>query len=225
MSKGDKENAESGKKENARTVIQAQFWNFLCQVMKKSNNNNTKLNRPALFLDRDGVINNDYGHVHSKDKFDFIPGIFELAARANLAGYLTVIVTNQAGIGKGLYSLEQFKILSIWMCEEFKQNGTTIDAIYYSPFHPSDAEGVYLKDEPTRKPGAGMFLEATKDLNINIYESIMVGDKLSDMKAAILAKITNNYLFSPFCELQIHEKLISRVNQISNFSQSHFPRS
>ena len=153
--------------------------------------------KPALFLDRDGVINEDYGYVHQKDDFDFIPGIFELVTCAKSAGYLIIVVTNQAGIGRGLYSLEQFRDLSTWMCECFRASGASIDAIYYSPFHPTEGLGRFLLKEDTRKPAAGMFFEAFRDFNISLSGSIMVGDKLTDMEASFAAGITQNYLLTP----------------------------
>ena len=124
---------------------------------------NYKEKKPALFLDRDGVINEDYGYVHSQNNFDFIPEIFSLVSKAKALGYLCVVITNQAGIGRGMYTIEQFYSLSKWMCEQFEAGDGVIDAIYYSPFHPTEAIGEFLVDENTRKPGAGMFIEAIKD--------------------------------------------------------------
>lgn len=161
-----------------------------------SNTKRQESPRAAFFLDRDGVINKDHGYVHSKESFDFIPGIFELVVSARANGYLCIVVTNQAGIGRGLYTTRQFKTLSIWMCDQFQDRGALIDAIYYSPFHPTEAKGKYLLKESTRKPGAGMFLEAVEELNIDLYKSIMVGDKVSDIEASLKANIPSNYLLS-----------------------------
>ena len=177
---------------------------------------------PALFLDRDGVINLDYGYVHMKENFDFIPGIFELVSNAKANWYLCIVVTNQAGIGRGLYSLEDFKILSEWMCKNFKANGTEIDAIYYSPFHPTKGKGRYLAQENTRKPGSGMFIEAVGDLNINTSRSIMVGDNVSDMQASISANIGRNYLLRSNSPWDTIGKLDQKVNLINDFSEIDF---
>ena len=174
--------------------------------------------KPALFLDRDGVINENYGYVHQKCDFDFIPGIFELVTCAKSAGYLTIVVTNQAGIGRGLYSLEQFKELSIWMCEGFKTNGASLDAIYYSPFHPTEGLGRFLLKEDTRKPGAGMFFEAFRDFNILLSRSIMVGDKITDVEASLAAGITRNYILT-----SSHQKkesgLLNNIKIITELSE------
>ena len=183
-----------------------------------SNQNKTKSLKPALFLDRDGVINRDHGYVCEKTNFDFIAGIFELVSSANAAGYLTIVVTNQAGIGRGLYSVEKFRELSIWMCERFKLNGAAIDAIYYSPFHPTAGLGNFLLTEDTRKPGAGMFREACIDFKIDISESVMVGDKIKDMEASIAAGITQNYLLTSSSKKHVSNSL-GNIENITGFSE------
>ncbi len=89
----------------------------------------------ALFLDRDGVVNIDHGHVGKIEDFDFMEGIFELCQKAQNAGYLIIIVTNQAGIAKGYYTEEQFVTLNNWMKNEFKKKGIYITKTYYCPYH------------------------------------------------------------------------------------------
>lgn len=188
-------------------------------MLLMSSNSIYSKSKPALFLDRDGVINIDYGYVHSVNNFDFIPGIFNLVRSAKTAGYLCVVVTNQAGIGREIYSLAQFRWLSKWMCKQFQINRGAIDAIYYSPFHATKGKGRYLRDENTRKPRPGMFLEAIKDLNININKSIMVGDKISDMTASLSANIPKNYLFLKSSQSSNTEFIDQRINIIKDFSE------
>jgi D-glycero-D-manno-heptose 1,7-bisphosphate phosphatase len=151
--------------------------------------------RPALFLDRDGVINIDHGYVHRPEDFEFMPGIFELVRFANERDYRVVVVTNQAGIGRGYYSEEQFHKLTDWMCERFTEQGCKIDKVYFCPFHPEHGIGVYKKDSEYRKPNPGMLLMAATDLNLLLNESILVGDKLSDIDAAVSAGIQKIFLF------------------------------
>ena len=169
---------------------------------------------PALFLDRDGVINNDYGYVHRKENFEFKSGIFELISAANLAGYFCIVITNQSGIGRGLYSVNDFRVLSNWMCEQFKNKGARLDAIYFSPFHPTEGKGAYLCAEDTRKPGPGMFNEAAIDLKIDLSKSAMVGDKPSDMEASLSAGISNNYFL---CSDQTTEPPLVLDKKIKKF--------
>ena len=145
------------------------------------------MSRAALFLDRDGVINIDLGYVHKPDNFHFIDGIFDLVNAANQKGYLVIIVTNQAGIGRGYYSEKEFNLLTDWMRNKFKINYGRIDAVYFCPFHPEYGIGSYKKESNYRKPAPGMFLKARNDFDIDFTKSILIGDKISDIKAGIEA--------------------------------------
>lgn len=150
--------------------------------------------KPALFLDRDGVINVDYAYVHTREKFDFIPGIFDLCRKARQLGYLIVVVTNQAGIGRGYYSEEQFWELTEWMHSVFQENGAEIDRVYFCPFHPVHGVGKYKLDSGDRKPKPGMILRAAVELQIDLARSILVGDKETDLEAAAAAGIGTKIL-------------------------------
>ena len=180
--------------------------------------------RPALFLDRDGVINFDYGYVHCIKMFKFQPGIFDFVSKAKANGFLCVVVTNQSGIGRGLYTHEKFKALSVWMCEKFKTKNANIDAIYYSPFHPTDGKGKYLLKENTRKPGSGMFTEAARDLNIDLSKSIMIGDNSTDMKASLSANVGRNYLLCGSDGLEVRDETHGNYDLISDFSSIKFDK-
>ena len=101
------------------------------------------------------------------------------------------------------------------MCEQFQNKGAFIDAIYYSPFHPTEARGRYLLKETTRKPGAGMFLEAALELNIDLSKSIMVGNKVSDVEASAKANIPSNYLLSS-SGINLPQSLKGKVEMVSD---------
>ena len=141
------------------------------------------MNTPALFLDRDGVINVDYGYVHTPENFHFIEGIFDLVSAARQAGYLVVVVTNQAGIGRGYYSEAQFHDLTHWMKGRFAEQGGQIDGVYFCPYHPEHGVGAYRRESEFRKPAPGMLLQAETELGIDLEQSVLIGDKLSDMAA------------------------------------------
>ena len=150
------------------------------------------MKRKALFLDRDGVINIDYGYVHKVKAFKFIEGIFELTRLASSRDYVICVVTNQAGIARGYYSESDFKLLNNWMCNEFKLEGVTIDKVYYSPYHPVHGIGKYKKNHITRKPESGMFNQAISDFNIDAQASISIGYKVTDIQAGYSAGIGKN---------------------------------
>jgi D-glycero-D-manno-heptose 1,7-bisphosphate phosphatase len=153
--------------------------------------------RRALFLDRDGVINIDRGYVHLPEQCQFIDGIFDMARAFANAGYLIVIVTNQAGIGRGLYSEDDFQSFMAWMKARFREQGIEIAAVYHCPDHPTAGIGPYRRENPWRKPGPGMILQAAKDLDLDLAQSWSVGDKISDMEAAEAAGISTRVLFEP----------------------------
>jgi D-glycero-D-manno-heptose 1,7-bisphosphate phosphatase len=150
----------------------------------------------GLFLDRDGVINLDHGYVHKRDNFTFIDGIFDLVREACNQNFKVIVITNQAGIGRGYYSEREFHLLTDWMLSEFKDADAPIDKVYFSPFHPTAGVGIYLKDDVSRKPHPGMIFQAQKDLDINLGMSILVGDSESDIRAGVAAGIKTNLLFS-----------------------------
>lgn len=139
--------------------------------------------RKAAFLDRDGVINIDHAYVHRWEEFEWVEGVLEAARRLSEAGYLLVIVTNQSGIGRGYYTEEDFERLNREVRRAFEEAGAPLAGIYFCPHHPIKALEPYRKECGCRKPAPGMLLEAARDLNINLSQSLMVGDKVSDMQA------------------------------------------
>lgn len=152
--------------------------------------------RRALFLDRDGVINRDDGYVHRPEAFIFLPGIFELGAAARDAGLEIHVVTNQSGIGRGYYTEAEFAALSAWMCDRFAEQGVVIARVHHCPFHPQHGVGEYCLDSPRRKPAPGMILDAAAEHGLDLPGSVMVGDKATDMQAALAAGLGRRILLS-----------------------------
>lgn len=140
-----------------------------------------------LFLDRDGVINKDIGYAHKKEQIEFVEGIFDFCNQAIIFGYQIIIVTNQSGIARGYYSYDDFHILMKWIILEFKKHDIAILDYFYCPHHPLD-------NCNCRKPNPGMILDAVKKYPIDLSNSIMVGDKESDLIAAKKAGI-GRYLY------------------------------
>ncbi len=150
----------------------------------------------ALFLDRDGVINVNHGYVHTPEATDWVPGIFELCRRAADLGHALIVVTNQAGIGRGLYTAAQFETYTQWMLGQFAARGIEILAVYHCPHHPTAGVGDYRRDCECRKPAPGMLLAAARDYGIDLQRSTLVGDKCSDMQAGRSAGVGRLVLLS-----------------------------
>lgn len=145
--------------------------------------------RRAAFLDRDGVINIDRGYVYRREDFDFVPGALDGARRLHDLGYALVVISNQSGIGRGLFSETQFDALSHWMKEKFIAAGAPLSGIYFCPHHPTKARGRYLRSCDCRKPAPGMLLSAASDLHLDLGASAMFGDRPSDLEAALAAGV------------------------------------
>ena len=146
--------------------------------------------RPALFLDRDGVLNEDRGYVSRWEDFRWIPGAKAAVAAFNRAGWLVIVVTNQSGVGRGFYTEAAMHELHARMSAELAQEGAHVDAVYYAPHHPEAPLDSYRHpDPPDRKPNPGMILRALAEWPIDREASLLVGDKPSDLEAAERAGI------------------------------------
>ncbi|WP_108651926.1 D-glycero-beta-D-manno-heptose 1,7-bisphosphate 7-phosphatase [Dongshaea marina] len=141
----------------------------------------------AVFLDRDGVINRDTGYVAEVDDFHFLEGAIEAMQLLKKKGYQLVVVTNQSGIARGYYTEDQFLTLTEWMDWSLADRGVDLDGIYYCPHHPTEGKGEYLQACQCRKPAPGMLLEGLKELKLDPASCYLVGDKESDLDAAINA--------------------------------------
>ena len=139
--------------------------------------------RPALFLDRDGVVNVNHGYVHRAEDTQFVPGIFELCRDAQAAGCALVIVTNQAGIARGYYDTAQYHAYSGWLRGTLAAQGVLLDGIYHCPHHQESGVGAWRRACACRKPAPGMILQAARDLGLDLARSAVLGDSLSDIEA------------------------------------------
>ena len=144
---------------------------------------------PAVFLDRDGVINQERGYVHKIEEFHFINGVFDACREMCDAGYRLIIITNQAGIARGYYTEDEFHHLTKWMLDEFRRHGVEIDDVYYCPHHPVHGVGEYHRDCDCRKPAPGMILRAAKEHSLDLRRSVLVGDKVSDIEGGRMAGV------------------------------------
>jgi D-glycero-D-manno-heptose 1,7-bisphosphate phosphatase len=145
--------------------------------------------QPAVFLDRDGVINQESEYVHRIEDFHFIDGVFDACRQFSKAGFRLIVITNQAGIARGYYTEDEFHRLTEWMLNEFMQRGIKIHDVYYCPHHPVHGVGQYLRQCDCRKPGPEMILRAAREHSLDLSHSILVGDKASDIEAGRAAGV------------------------------------
>ena len=150
----------------------------------------------ALFLDRDGVVNEEVGYLHRAEEVRFVEGIFSLCRTAAGLGYRLIVVTNQAGIARGYYSEMDFEALMEFMRGELREEGVELDAVYYCPFHPEHGVGKYRQEHEDRKPGTGMLRRGAREFGVELSESVLVGDRCTDMGAANAAGLRQAFLIS-----------------------------
>ena len=165
----------------------------------------------ALFLDRDGVINVEKDYLYKIEDFEFIDGIFELCRYYQNLGFIIFVVTNQSGIARGYYSEKDFNMLTSWMLEEFSKNSVEIKKVYHCPHHP-DISG----ECECRKPRSGMLLDAQKDFDIDLKNSILVGDKERDIEAGLNAGLQETYMFDEFKTIESSKatRIVSKLENI-----------
>jgi len=148
-----------------------------------------RLARPALFLDRDGVCNVDHGWVGTRERFEWTPGAKTAIRMAHERGWHIFIVTNQAGVARGLYDEAAVQALHAWMQGEVLQAGGVIDDIRYCPFHPEAAVPAYRRASSWRKPAPGMILDLLRAWQLDPARCVLVGDRSTDLAAAAAAHV------------------------------------
>ena len=153
------------------------------------------LRRRALFLDRDGVVNVDHGHVGTRDRFEWMPGALETIRHATQAGWHVFVVTNQSGVARGFYTEDDVRGLLGWIADEARRAGGTIDDARYCPFHPEATVPAYRRTSDWRKPAPGMLLDLIRAWELDPTRCLLVGDQPTDIEAATAAGMPG-HLFS-----------------------------
>lgn len=177
-----------------------------------------RLRRPAVFFDRDGVLNEDRGWVGTRERFCWTDGAKDAVQLVNDAGLHAFLVTNQAGVARGLYAETDVRDLHRVMAEELLAYGGTLDDIRYCPFHPDAVVDAYRRESNWRKPEAGMIADLIGKWAVDLTGSFLVGDKESDLQAARTANITG-HLFSGgnLCDF-VQRRLFPAIESVAHGS-------
>lgn len=152
----------------------------------------------AVFIDRDGTISEEVGYINHTSRFRLFPYAAAAIEQLHEAGYLAILVTNQAGVARGYFSEDMVKAVHQRMTEELEASGATLDAVYYCAHHPSIGEPPYRYDCDCRKPKPGLLLRAASDFNLDLTNSWMVGDRYSDVELARNAGVKSVLVLSGY---------------------------
>ena len=151
--------------------------------------------RPALFLDRDGVLNVDKGYVARVEDLEWVEGAMDCVRNFRARGWFVFVVTNQTGIAQGLYSMADMEAVHAHLISRFAEQGADIDRIYHCADHPDGTVPAYARENIDRKPGPGMLLRAMADFPVRREASFLIGDKQTDIDAAHAAGV-GGFLFT-----------------------------
>ncbi len=189
--------------------------------------------QPAIFIDRDGTINEDIGYVSEPDELVIYPYAAEAVRLINQSGLKAIVITNQSGIARRMYTEETLDAIHNRMIEEMARDGARIDAIYYCPHHPRIGDDRYRKMCDCRKPGTGMLVRAAREHDIDLARSYVVGDKASDINLATNAGARGVLVMSgygretlanrdwwPCAPAIIADNLLDAVRRILDISQT-----
>lgn len=154
--------------------------------------------RRAVFIDRDGTISEEVGYINHPSRFRVFPYAAAAIKHLNEAGWLAIVVTNQAGVARGYFSEDMIKTVHAEMAKELEDGSARLDAIYYCAHHPSVGEPPYRFDCDCRKPKPGLISRASRDLNIDLAGSWMVGDRYSDVELARNAGVKSMFVLSGY---------------------------
>lgn len=174
----------------------------------------------ALFLDRDGIINYDFGYVIRRQDFQFFSEIFPICHYFQEKGFAIFVITNQAGIARGYYSISQFQSLTEWMVEQMAKEKVYITRVYYCPYYEKGSMAEFTRPSYDRKPNPGMLFQAQKEFQIDLANSVLIGDKPSDIEAGKAAGLAKNYLIDNQQESSVQDFIFQSHQQLLQYLQA-----
>ncbi len=157
------------------------------------------MSNAAVFLDRDGTLNVDKGYVHRLQDWEWIPGAIDSLVALKKAGFLLIVITNQAGIAREYYKSADMEALHDAINHELNQHGVSIDGFYHCPHHPKFGD---LRECNCRKPEPGMILQAHIDFDIDLGKSWLIGDKFSDIQAGLDAGVKSILVMTGYGDIE-----------------------
>ncbi|MCK1387488.1 HAD-IIIA family hydrolase [Bradyrhizobium sp. 21] len=166
-----------------------------------------KLRRPAVFFDRDGVLNHDSGYTFEAHKLEWIEGAREAVKAVNDAGYFAFVITNQSGVARGYYEEHHVVALHRWMADQMALVGAHIDAFEYCPDHPDGTVARYCRTSDRRKPAPGMITDLAQRFPVDMTRSMVIGDKESDVEAAQAAGLAGHLFEDGNLEAFVKQRL------------------
>lgn len=165
--------------------------------------------RKLVILDRDGVLNVDSGYPFEPSQIVWTEGAFAALRLLREAGFITVVATNQSGIARGFFSEQDVVNLHSWMSDKIKEKGGCIERFYLCPFHPEATIPEYRRDSFDRKPQPGMLMKAMSEYGATSYQTVMIGDRNTDMEAAAAAGIRGLLFDQSNLEMFIRKHLLA----------------
>jgi D-glycero-D-manno-heptose 1,7-bisphosphate phosphatase len=154
--------------------------------------------RPAVFLDRDGTLNEEIGYVNHLSRFQVYPWAAEAVRELNRAGFAAVVVTNQSGVARGYFDERLVHLLHEKLRAEIESGGGELAGIYYCPHHPQGKVAAFRRECDCRKPASGMIAQAAGDLNLDLTKSFMIGDRFADIETAHRANLPGVFVLSGY---------------------------
>ena len=170
---------------------------------------------PAIFLDRDGTINEEVGYLDSIDKLRIIPAAFEAIRLINKSCMKAVVITNQAGVARGLFTEEFVRKINGQIQSVLLEKGAVIDRFYFCPHHPTEGHDPYRRICDCRKPAPGLLYQAAADLDIDLNRSYFIGDRFQDMEAAHRAGAKGVLVLTGYGQDLLQEAGPDRANELN----------
>ncbi len=169
----------------------------------------------AIFLDRDGTINEEVGYLDSIDKLRIIPAAFEAIRLINKSCMKAVVITNQAGVARGLFTEEFVRKINGQLQSVLLEKGAVIDRFYFCPHHPTEGHDPYRRICDCRKPAPGLLHQAAADLDIDLNRSYLIGDRFQDMEAAHRAGAKGVLVLTGYGQDLLQEAGPDRANELN----------